>query len=114
MSTVTHPGPPQDRPPGEDPFRYGWRYRNVVGQAGMEWYVIIDALGFRNGQRDLRVIGYRAGPSGYLSVPLDERGWLWVGPLEIYVAVRAGRVVCYDKAGTELLDHLGEHQARQA
>ena len=49
----------------------------------------------------LRVIGYRHTPAGYSAVSLDERDWLWVEPLRIYVAVRNGRVVCYNEAGEE-------------
>lgn len=80
--------------------------------AGVPWYVIIDALGFRDGQWDLRVIGYRRTVLGYTAVELDERDWLWVEPLRVYVAVRGGRVVCYNEAGEELLNHRRLNDAR--
>ncbi len=83
-------------------------------EAGVEWYAIIDALGFRDGMWDLRVIGYRWTPEGYEEVSLDARHWLWVEPLRLYVAVRGGRVVCYNEAGEEFLQYAQVVKARQA
>ena len=88
------------------------KIRRILSGWAWPWYVIIDALGFRDGQWDLRVIGYRRTEAGYVQVPLDDRDWLYVEPLQLYVAVRAGQVVCYDKAGEELLNHRELSKAR--
>ena len=72
---------------------------------GRAHYIIIDALVSAMINGISQAFGYRHTPVGYMLLEADERGWLWVEPLRIYVSVRAGRVVCFDEAGAELLNH---------
>jgi hypothetical protein len=69
--------------------------------AGVPFYVIADA-GEQDGRRTLRLIGYRAGPFGYLEMPPDERGWLWLEPVQVWLGVEGERLRCYAPGGGPL------------
>ena len=60
---------------------------------GIPYYLIIDQE-YEDGPRSL--VGYRYEPTGYAPIDPDENGWIWIGPLNLWVEVRDGDVVCYD------------------
>lgn len=83
-------------------------------RAGIPYYIIADARE-ENGQRSLRLIGYRRGPNGYELMPLDERGRLWLEPLGLWLGTEEGRVCCYDgTTGEKIGDYVSLDQAREA
>jgi hypothetical protein len=70
--------------------------------AGVPLYVIVDQEKERGPRK---VIGYRHRPQGYEELPLTEQGLL-LGPLQLYLSLKEGRVVCYDaRTGKELGDY---------
>jgi hypothetical protein len=81
-------------------------------KAGVPFYAIVDS---RPGEepRCVRLLGYRATPEGYVRVPLDERGWLWLDPVRIWLAGGGEKVVCYDEQGNRILEHVERVQAHR-
>jgi colicin import membrane protein len=83
-------------------------------RAGVPLYVIVDVRS-RQGQRTrIELIGYRHAPGGYEKMPLDERGWLWLKELAIWIGIEGTRVVCYDHHGQKILDYAELAEAREA
>jgi Uma2 family endonuclease len=83
-------------------------------RAGVPLYVIVDVR-HRQGQRTrLELIGYRHAPGGYEKMALDERGWLWLEELKIWIGIEGTRVVCYDRHGQKILDYAELAEAREA
>jgi colicin import membrane protein len=72
-------------------------------RAGVPFYAIVDSRPDEKPRR-VRVLGYRATPEGYVRVPLNDRGWLWVEPVRLWLAGEEGRAVCYDGQGNRLPD----------
>jgi len=52
----------------------------------------------------MHLLGYRATPEGYVRVPLDGRGRLWLEPVRVWLAAEGGRVVCYDEGDNRIPD----------
>src|SRR5262249_39632992 len=75
-------------------------------QAGVAPYIIID-IHQRQGVPTIRLLGYRATPSGYVGFSLDERGRLWLDPVGVWLGIEAGRVMCYDADGIPIDDYSG-------
>lgn len=69
-------------------------------QAGIPFYAIVDYLTEQQGSRAV-VLGYRATPEGYLRLPLDEHGRLWLEPVGLWLGWD-GRVVCFDQQNTRI------------
>lgn len=67
-------------------------------QAGVPILIIVDydPVLAEQGQHVIHVKGFRATPTGYVAMPLDARGRLWVDELHLWIAPEGGRVVCYD------------------
>lgn len=82
-------------------------------RVGVEYYVIADAVE-RQGQRVVTLIGYRRGEHGFERMPLDERGWLWLEAVQMWLGVENARLVLYDETGRKVEDYTGQVQARQA
>ena len=72
--------------------------------AGVAYYVIIDTL-IQAGQPHLLLLGYRQGPTGFQVVAPDERGWLWLPPVRVWLGIADNELVCYDEAGQPLGDY---------
>ena len=54
-------------------------------RADVPLYVIVDVR-YRHGRRThVQLIGYRHGPSGYEKMALDERGWLWLEEVGVWI-----------------------------
>ena len=86
---------------------------NEYYRAGVPLYVIVDVR-IRQGQRTrLELIGYRHAPGGYEKMALDERGWLWLEELGVWIGIEGTRVVCYDRHGHKILDYAELAEARE-
>jgi colicin import membrane protein len=83
-------------------------------RAGVLLYVIVDVR-IRQGQRArLELIGYRHAPGGYEKMALDERGWLWLEEIGVWIGIEGTRVVCYDRHDQKILDYAELADAREA
>jgi colicin import membrane protein len=83
-------------------------------RAGVLLYVIVDVRHRRGKRIGVELIGYRRGPTGYEKMPLDERGWLWLEELGVWIGIEGTRVVCYDRRGRKILDYAELADAREA
>jgi colicin import membrane protein len=88
-------------------------------RVGVPLYILVDQER-EDGPR--RILAYEHQPEGYVPVPLDSRGRLFLGPLGLCLGLREGRVACYDTvSGRELGDYqqvsreldAAEERARQ-
>ncbi len=88
-------------------------------RVGVPLYILVDQER-EDGLRQIRAFEHQ--PEGYVPVPLDSRGRLFLGPLGLCLGLREGRVVCYDTvSGRELGDYqqvsreldAAEERARQ-
>jgi Uma2 family endonuclease len=69
--------------------------------AGVPTYVIIDLVS-RRGEARVRLFGHTLTPAGYQAMVADERGWLWLDTVRVWLGVANNEVVCYDEAGQPL------------
>jgi Uma2 family endonuclease len=81
-------------------------------RAGVPFYAIVDARVRAEG-RVIRFLGYRATPEGFLRLPPDEHGRLWLESVRLWLAAEEGRVVCYDDQNKKILDYVEMAQAAQ-
>jgi colicin import membrane protein len=65
-------------------------------RTGVPFYALVDYLPEFDLTRAL-VLGYRATPQGYLRLPLDEGGRLWLEPLGLWLGWKQGGAVCFDE-----------------
>ncbi len=72
--------------------------------AGVPLYIIIDLVQ-RQGRIVPRLLGYRQTPSVYAVVAPDDRGWLWLEPLKVWLGIHEQSIVCYDAAGAPIGDY---------
>ncbi len=80
-------------------------------RAGVPQYVIVDVRSRKDG-RHLRLASYRQTPAGYESVPPDDRGWVWLDCVELWLGGDEGRAVCYDgETVAEIGDYTSVCQA---
>ncbi|MGQ9893029.1 MAG: Uma2 family endonuclease [Roseiflexus sp.] len=80
--------------------------------AGVPLYIIVDAVE-RRGQPGVRLIGYTLTPEGYRVLAPDDQGRLWLAPVQVWLGVRDGEIICYDESGLPLGDHLALVRALQ-
>ena len=74
------------------------------GYAGVPFYIIIDRRIVRR-QRTVRLLGYRATPVGYEPLTPNERGWLWLEPVNAWLGLADDQIVCYNAAGEAIGDY---------
>ncbi len=89
------------------------RKRRQYWQAGVRFYVIVDELPRRR-TRTLRLIGLERGPRGYRRLRPNDRGWLWLETLGVWLGQENGRAVCYDGQGNPIGTVAEIDQARRA
>lgn len=87
------------------------RFRHYAW-AGIPLYIIVDAA--RRGKGPLTIFGYELTEDGYKPLPLNEQGWLWMAPVEMWLGTRENEVVCFDEHGVEIRDYNKEQAARLA
>ncbi len=75
--------------------------------AGVPLYIIVDTYRYR-GKLYRRLLGYQLGPTGrYEVMTPNEKKWLWLEPVRLWIAVDDNEVVCYDASGEAIADYLG-------
>lgn len=88
-------------------------------QAGVAFYIIVDAYE-RRGVPNWRLLGFQNTPEGYLVLPPNERGRLWMEPVRLWIGLHNHHIECYDEAGNPIGDYvqvkaaLTEAEARAA
>jgi Uma2 family endonuclease len=80
--------------------------------AGVPYYIIVDSVE-RRGREILRLIGYQQVVDVYTPMLPDERGWLWLAPLNLWLGIHNGDVYCFDAAGNQIGDYIAEAEARR-
>ncbi len=87
-------------------------------RAGVPLYVIADVLEEDDFERRLELIVYRHTPDGYERIKPDERGWIWLEPIGVWLGIapeaRLGydRLACFDPAtGEEIGNYTAISQA---
>jgi hypothetical protein len=81
-------------------------------RAGVAFYAIVDDCPELDPPR-VRVLAYRTTPEGYVRVPPDERGWVWLEPAQLWLVGEGWRVRCYDKWGQRIRDYVEMSQGLQ-
>jgi len=96
------------------------RRNDLTVKPGQYWrcqvpyYVIVDELPRgRQGQRQLRILGYQRGKRAYRQMRLNAKGRLWLETVQLWLGDENGRVVCYDRQGRPIADREEEAQARR-
>ncbi len=72
--------------------------------AKVPFYIIVDS-GTRRNRFTLSLIGYQQTPDGYVEMSPDERGWLWLEPVRLWLGIRENELFCYDEAGAQIGDY---------
>jgi hypothetical protein len=72
-------------------------------QGGVPFYAIVDYCPEME-ERKVKILGYRATAEGYVRLPLNEKGWLWLEPVGLWLAGEGDRAVCYDREGNRIPD----------
>jgi Uma2 family endonuclease len=81
--------------------------------AGVPLYVIVDAVE-RRGQEKIRLMGHRQTETAYTTLAPDERGWLWLEPVQLWLGVRDNEVFFFDADGVQLGDYVEVNAALAA
>ena len=68
---------------------------------GIPYYIVVDR---EKASEPWTLTGYERKPRRYRKLPLDERGWLWLEPVGVWLAVEGNAIGCYDRAGKRLGD----------
>jgi hypothetical protein len=76
--------------------------------------VIVDVRVQRGQRTRVQLIGYRLSAAGYGNIALDERGWLWLEELRVWIGIEGTRVVCYDRHGQKILNYAELAEALEA
>ncbi len=93
--------------------------RDHYYRLGIPYYLIVDR---QAGPRrdEVQLIGLRRGPKGWRNARPDERGWLRLPTVDLWVGIEEGAVVCYDDEGepwpvyADAMNRLAEEvEARQ-
>jgi colicin import membrane protein len=82
-------------------------------QARVPFYAIVDYCTDLEPPR-VQVLGYRTTPEGYVRVPLDERGWLWLEPVKLWLTGEGDLAVCYDEQANRILEYADVVQQADA
>ena len=86
--------------------------KDFYHRAGVPQYVIVDVRSRKKDGRQLRLTSYRHTPAGYEPVASDDRGWVWLDSIGIWLGSAEGRAVCYDgETAAEIGDYTSVCQA---
>ncbi|MBS1252044.1 MAG: hypothetical protein MAG451_01080 [Anaerolineales bacterium] len=80
-------------------------------RVGAPYYAIVDIYQ-EGGETKRRLLGYELTPAGYANLPLNDRGWLWLDPVRLWLGIRGDRVACYDEKGDLIEDYTRVTAAR--
>ena len=64
-------------------------------QVGVEWYVIVDIV-IRRDMSSKRLLGYELIEGGYQRFEPNEKGWLWLAPVKLWLGWQGEDIACYD------------------
>jgi hypothetical protein len=67
----------------------------------------------RRGKTYSRLLGYKLTATGYQPIKPNEQDWLWLEPVQVWLAWQGDKLVCYNKQGELIRNYAGEHQARR-
>jgi colicin import membrane protein len=76
-------------------------------------YIVVDEAR-RSGGQAPRIFGYQLTEDGYQMLPLDERGWLWVAPVGLWLGPSGTKVGWFDENGAEIWEYEQEQASRRA
>jgi Uma2 family endonuclease len=74
-------------------------------RAGVPLYAIVDR-GPAEEKRGLSLLGYRATPEGYVRMALDERGWLRLPPVGIWLGIDGEHLAIFDEGGKRFSSYV--------
>lgn len=75
--------------------------------AGVPLYIIVDTYRYR-GKLYRRLLGYQLGSNArYEVMSPNEKKWLWLEPVRLWINVDDNNVVCYDASGEVIADYKG-------
>jgi Uma2 family endonuclease len=90
------------------PNDYGIK-KDFYFRAGVQFYVIVDSNEVK-GRRKITLRAYRWEPGGYQPMAANERGWLWLPPVRVWLGTTethyGEKVACFDATGQE----IGEYE----
>ncbi|CAA9565833.1 MAG: hypothetical protein AVDCRST_MAG18-1474 [uncultured Thermomicrobiales bacterium] len=88
--------------------------------AGVPLYVIVDGVSRRR-DTTRRILASELTPAGYQPVTPNERGWIWLEPVQVWLSISDDAVVCHNRDGHPFGDYgtlaealTAESQARFA
>ncbi len=71
---------------------------------GVDYYLIVDMK--RKKRKDQYVLlGYVLQGGRYEAIEPDERGWLWLPPVGLWVGIENNKPYCYDEQGQRVADY---------
>ncbi len=79
-------------------------------QVGVEYYVIVDTLLTRR-RTHYELIGHRLTPEGYVRMPANEQGWLWLQPAQIWIGLIDNQVTCFDEQRNRIGNYVEVSEA---
>ncbi len=71
---------------------------------GVDYYLIVDTK-WEKGQSKRVLLGYVLNAGRYEALEADERGWLWLPPVGLWVGLENNRPYCYDETGQRVADY---------
>jgi Uma2 family endonuclease len=83
-------------------------------QARVPLYIIVDLLPRQDSPPPPFLQGYQYAPGAYEPLAPDERGWLWLAPVGLWLGVRGGQVELYAPDGTLMGDYTSIVAERDA
>lgn len=78
-------------------------------EVGVPYYLIVDY-----GVKYPHLILYVNGKNGFTHVSSDERGWVWIEPLQLFVELTHNALNCYDVQGQLFLEYADVSIALEA
>jgi Putative restriction endonuclease len=89
--------------------------KDFYHRARVPLYVIVDSVDV-NGRRKVSLKGHRWAPEGFEEFTPDDRGWIWLDPVRVWLGIAAAeygdRVSCFDQEGREIGDYEEINRAR--
>lgn len=76
---------------------------------GLPFYFIVDNMK-RRGRKARRLLGYELTEDGYMPLPLDKQGRIWIAPLNIALGLEGLELYCYDEDGQQIGDYVAINQ----
>ena len=80
-------------------------------KVGVEWYVIVDIV-IRRDMPSKRLLGYQLTEAGYKPFEPNQKGWLWLAPVNLWLGWRGEDIACYDAGGN--LVEVGHSRVAEA